>query len=344
MPPGPQASSAPTMRDVAREAEVSKALVSIVFRGAPGASEQTRHRVLAAARRIGYRPNRSASLLARTRTLQLGMVLDLRNGFHVEVTESALSAAGTLGYHLLLSPLSADRDEAAALTTALEYRCEAVLMLGPVLSDEELGALAADIPLVYVGRQNTAGAFDVVRMADDVGMEQVVNHLVALGHRAIAHIDGGPGDISAARRAGFERAVRRHRIKSRCSVLPGGSTEEHGLRAARALLARRTPPTAVAAYNDRCAVGVLEILHRVGREVPRDISVTGYDDSPIARLHAIDLTSVHQDARLLGLRAVQAAADRLERGPGTAGQLTLDPVLRVRGSSGPPPLAPQRTS
>ncbi|MDO5627600.1 MAG: LacI family DNA-binding transcriptional regulator [Mobilicoccus sp.] len=332
----PQPSAAPTMKDVAREAGVSKALVSIVFRGAPGASDATRARVIEAARRLGYRPNRSASLLARTRTHQLGMVLDLRNGFHVEVAEAALTAASDLGYHLLLSPLPADRDEVVALTTALEFRCEAVLIVGNARSEKELAHHAVDVPLVYVGRQDDSDVYDVVRMADDVGMELVVDHLVALGQRHIAHIDGGEGDIAAARRAGFERAVRRHRIKSRCLVAPGGQTEDAGRGAARSLLARSTPPTAVAAFNDRSAVGVLEVLHESGLRVPADMAVTGYDDSPIARLYAVDLTSVQQDPQELGLRAVRAAATRLDHGPGAPRCETLAPVLRIRGTSGPP--------
>lgn len=342
MPPGPQPQRGPTMRDVAREAGVSKALVSVVFRGAPGASEQTRRRVFEAAERLGYRANRSASLLALSRTRQLGIVLDLRNGFHIDVAEAAMAAAQEAGYHLALSPIGPERDEAKAVGTALEFRCEALLVVGATLGETELARLADGAPVVCVGRQMDDSRFDVVRMADETGMELVVDHLVGLGHRRIAHIDGGAGDIPAARRAGFERATRRHRIVGRCLTVPGGHTEADGRRAAQALLRRRHRPTAIAAFNDRCAIGALEALDRAGLAVPHDLSVTGYDDSPLARLEFIDLTSVRQDAQQLGCRAVEAAVQRLDEGRLERLDITLTPVLAARASSGPPGTPPER--
>ena len=171
MPPGPQPQRGPTMRDVAREAGVSKALVSVVFRGAPGASEQTRRRVFEAAERLGYRANRSASLLALSRTRQLGIVLDLRNGFHIDVADAAMAAAQEAGYHLALSPIGPERDEAKAVGTALEFRCEALLVVGATLGETELARLADGAPVVCVGRQMDDSRFDVVRMADETGME-----------------------------------------------------------------------------------------------------------------------------------------------------------------------------
>ncbi|GAB97237.1 LacI family transcriptional regulator [Kineosphaera limosa] len=340
MPPGPRPGSAPTMRDIAAEAGVSKALVSIVFRGAPGASEATRRKVFEAADRLGYRANRSASLLARTRTNQLGVVLDLHNGFHAEIVEAALTQAEAAGYHLVLGPRAAGRDERSAIEGLLEFRCEAMLLLGPTLDADELAHLAADTPVVCIGRQARGGDLDVIRSADDVGMELVVDHLVALGHRHLAHVDGGAGDIPAARRAGFERAVRRHRLVGRSVVVPGGSTEEDGRRAARSLLERTRRPTAIAAYNDRSALGVIDAVTRAGLRVPVDVSVTGFDDSPIAALATIDLTSVNQDATRLGAGAVRAALERLDEGRTTPRELTLTPALVARGTSAAAPAAP----
>lgn len=361
MPPGPRAGSAPTMKDVASAAGVSKALVSIVFRGAPGASDETRQRVFEAADRIGYRTNRTASLLARTRTRQLGVVPDLRNSFHADIVDAALQAADEAGYQLVFSPKTLRHEESNAIGTALEFRCEALLLLGSELSERELAELASELPVVLLGRDLVLPGVDVVRSDEQHGMEQVVDHLVGLGHRRIAHVDGGPGHIGMARRMGFEQGMRRHRILGRSIVLPGGDTEAHGRRAATALvqraglrpgvveppagldgaselarsagLERAGLPSAVAAFNDHCALGVIDVLTRAGLRVPQDVSVTGYDDSPLAGLHAIDLTTVRQDASALADWAVRAAVERLDNGRAERRELVLKPELVVRGTS-----------
>jgi DNA-binding LacI/PurR family transcriptional regulator len=323
----------PTMQDVAFEAGVSRALVSIIFRGAAGASEQTRERVFAAADRLGYQTNRTASLLASSRTRQLGMVVDLHNAFHADLVDAALAAADNAGYQIVLSPQTTTHEETRAITTALEFRCEALLLVGPELDAEALAQLTRGTPVVCIGRHMELAHVDVVRSAEDRGMEQVVNHLVELGHRRIAHIDGGLGEIAAARRAGFEQGLRRHRILSRAIMLRGGRSEADGRWAGQQLLRRPELPTAVAAFNDHCALGVIDTLSRSGLRIPQDISVTGYDDSPLAQLTTIDLTSVRQDAAKLAGRAVKAAVERLETRRTRRRESVLNPQLVVRGSS-----------
>ena len=126
----PRRSRGPTMRDVAEAAGVSKALVSIVFRGVPGASDETRARVFAAAERIGYRANRTASMLALRRTRHLGVAMHLRNAFHAELVEAIQAAADEAGYEIVLSIVTDRHDEARAVETLLEFRCEALILLG----------------------------------------------------------------------------------------------------------------------------------------------------------------------------------------------------------------------
>lgn len=336
MAPGPHARPGPTMRDVAREAGVSKALVSIVFRGATGASEETRARVFAAAERIGYRGNRAASLLALTRTRQLGLVLDLHNGFHAELADVALAAADEAGYRLVLSPRTGRHDEERALVTALEFRCEALLLIGPGLPPERLSELVGATPVVAVGRDLAEPHIDVVRSADDRGMELVVDHLAGLGHRRIAHLDGGPGEIAADRRRGFERGAARHGLTGDVTIVDGGQAEADGRRAAEDLVRAGELPTAVAAFNDTAALGAIDVLTRAGLDIPEDVSVTGYDDTPVARLATIDLTSVAQDATRLARLAVETAIERLDGTPEGRRRLVFDPELRTRGSSAPP--------
>jgi len=326
----------PTMRDVADAAGVSKALVSMIFRGAHGPSEATRARVLAVAEQIGYRTNRTASLLALRRSKHLGVTMVVRSTFHAELVEAVQAAADEIGYQIVLSTVSRTHDERRAVETLLEFRCEALLLLGPELPTAELTALAQQVPVVVIGRRMPPRRLDVVRVAEDQGMRQVVDHLVGLGHERIAYVDGGAGTIAADRRRGYQGAMRAHGLDGQTAMFRGGSTEEDGMAAGEQLLTAPRLPTAVAAFNDHCAVGVLDRLSRAGVGVPEAVSVAGYDDSPISRLAHIDLTTVSQEPQEQARLAVRAAVDRLDGLRAGPRDTVLSPRLVPRGSTGEP--------
>ncbi len=328
-------SRVPTMKDVAAAAGVSKALVSLVFREAPGASAATRSHVLAVADRIGYRPNRTASTLARRRSRHLGVTLQLRNAFHAELVEDAQETASALRYELMLSTITRGHDERRAIETLLEYRCEAILLVGPESTTEALTDLAGRVPVVVLGRNVDIPGVDVVRTAEADGMAAVVDHLVALGHRRIVHVDGGGSDIAADRRQGYERAMRRHGLAAHVRAIAGGPGEEDGQRAMTEVLGDGPLPSAVAAFNDHCAIGVLDILGRAGITVPQQVSVVGYDDNPVSRLVGISLTTVNQQASSQADWAVRAAIERLDDHRTQDRRTVLPPRLVVRGSTGP---------
>lgn len=323
----------PRLEDVAARVGVSTASVSLVLRGAPGPSAETRRKVLAAAAELGYRADRAASLLARRRRHQLGVMLDVRNPFHAELVEEVHTEADRAGYEVVLSTLTRDRDEQRAVETLLDFRCEALILLGPDSPASFLDKLAAQIPCVSVGRMVRDAAVDVVRSADDVGVAAALDHLISLGHARIAFVDGGPGAVAAARRRGYRRAMRRAGFTAQ--VIPGDHTEEGGVRAGQQIAAEPDRPTAVMCSNDRLAVGVMDAFLRAGVAVPRDVSVVGYDDSSLARLAHIDLTSVNQDAPAQARNAVQAAVSRLDEGRTLRTEIVLVPRLTVRGSTAP---------
>ena len=326
--------SRPRLDDVAARAGVSTASVSLVLRGKPGPSAGTREAVLGAAADLGYRPDRTASLLARRRTQLLGVTMDVSNAFHAELLDDLQAVADSRGYDVVISPVTRTRDERRAVETLLDFRCEALLMLGPSLPDQALAALAAEHAVVVVGRRAEVSGVDVVRAADDRGVALAVEHLVGLGHRDIAFADGPRGPIATLRRQGYRTAMRRLGLGDAVRILSGGDTED----AARATLESmgRPTPTAVIAFNDRLALGLLDQLRRAGVEVPRQLSVVGYDDSPLARLGAIDLTSVSQDPEVMAEAAVRCAVERLEGRPGPAVAVVLDPHLAERGTTAPP--------
>jgi DNA-binding LacI/PurR family transcriptional regulator len=187
-----------------------------------------------------------------------------------------------------------------------------------------------------IGRSVDDDAVDVVRPADDVGVGEALSHLIELGHEKIAFVDGGRGAVATARRRGYRAAMRRAGLASLIQIIPGDHTEEGGSRAGRALAAASGRPTAVAASNDRCAVGLLDAFVRAGLDVPAEISVAGYDDSTLARLAHIDLTTVNQDAPAQARHAVAAAVSRLDEGRTERREVVLRPRLVVRGSTAPP--------
>lgn len=324
----------PRLEDVAAEVGVSTASVSLVLRGVPGPSAETREKVLDAAARLGYRADRAASLLARRRTHLLGVPVLLRDAYRTELAEEVQLAADRRGYTVALSAITRVHDEHRVVETLLDLRCEAVLLLAPGMPDADIAALAARVPVVAVSRHAEPAGFDVVRVADEQGVSEAVAHLVELGHRALVHVDGGAEAMAADRRAGFRGAVARHGITGR--VLTGGNTEAAGAAAAHALLAEPALPTAVVAANDRCAIGLMDVFLRAGVRVPDDVSIVGYDDSELSRLAHVDLTTVNQEAGKQAEQAVDAALDRLDGGRTTPVERVLPPRLVIRGTTAPP--------
>ena len=218
----------PTLEDVAADVGLSPASVSLVLRSAPGPSADTRRRVLEAAARLGYRTDRAASLLARRRRHLLGVLLDVRSSYHGELVDDIQAAAQSQGYDLVLSTVTRTHDEQRAIETLVDFRCEAVLLLGPESPASRLSMLGRQLPVIVIGRRTTAAGVDVVRSADDDGVRQAVDHLVALGHQAIAYVDGGRSQMSTDRRRGYVQAMRRHELTDHVRVLPGDSTQSAG--------------------------------------------------------------------------------------------------------------------
>jgi LacI family transcriptional regulator len=323
------------MQDIADRIGVSKALVSLVIRNAPGPSAETRQRVLAAADELGYRVNRAAALMTAKRSHLIGVMANSRNSFHAEVVEDIVAAADAAGYEVVLGAVTPTHCEPKVIDTLLDFRCEGLLLIGPELPTAALSALGQRTPCVVIGRRVTTDSVDVVRSADAKGIATVVDHLTGLGHRRILHVTGGPGAISADRRNGYLRAMRRHSLGELAAIIGGDFTENAGLAAADRM---RTDglPTAVVCANDRIAIGMIDGLRRAGIEVPGEVSVAGYDDSALSRLGHIDLTSVSQQPRQQADRAVSAVVERLDGARTAAQSSVLTPRLVVRGTTAQP--------
>jgi DNA-binding LacI/PurR family transcriptional regulator len=266
----------------------------------------------------------------------LGVVFALGHDFHAEVVDGIYAAAGDHGYEVVLSGVSPRRSESDAVRAALAERCEAVVLVGSQLASRDIAELAGRLPTVSVLRQLRVSAVDVVRTDEAAGLEQLVDHLHGLGHERILYLDGGSAPGAAPRRRGYLSAMGRRGLET--ASLSGGLTEESGSSAAEQILARTAErrPTAVAAFNDRCALGLMHTLIRRGLRVPEEMSVAGFDDIAAAGYAHVALTTVRQDTDRLGQLAVDRLRHRLEEGatPSPAG--VVPPTLMVRETTAPP--------
>lgn len=323
----------PTLQDVAERAGVSRALVSIVMRGVAGAGPQTRERVHRAAEEIGYRPDVHARRLRQQRTKLAGVMFTATQEFHADLVDGVYSAADALGYDVVLSAVTPHRDEQRAIRTLVDDRCEGLVLIGPQMPTRDLVDLATRLPVVVVARK--VRGVDDVRSDDAAGAGLAVEHLVTLGHRRIVYLDGAGAPGAAERLRGYRSAMRDAQLTA--TVRPGGLTEREGAAAAAAMLDSGELPDAVFAFNDRCALGVMDVFLRSGVSVPDQISVIGFDDSPLAGLAHINLTTVRQDCAGLARAAMERLAARLDGGAaeGRTVDIVCEPSLVVRGSAGP---------
>jgi DNA-binding LacI/PurR family transcriptional regulator len=306
----------------------------LVIRDAPGPSAASREAVLLAAAEMGYRPDPAAQLLRKHRSRLIGVVFDAGDPFHADLLEALYPAAEQAGYEVVLGARVPTRSEARAIDGLIASRCEALVLIGGGTTAGQLRALKGRVPVTLIGRRGDRAGVDAVRTADRIGVQAAVDHLVELGHRGIRYVDGGRHPGAAERRHGYRTAIRRHRLVA--DVVPGDHTEESGMRAAQALLTDRVDVTAVLASNDRCAVGVLDTLRRAGVDVPGEVSVVGYDDSRLARLAHVNLTTVAQDPTTMASLAVHSVVGRLDGNtPLAPRDLLITPHLVVRGTTGP---------
>jgi len=327
-----------TIYDVADRAGVSKSLVSLVLRGSDKVSAARRDAVLAAIRDLGYRPSQAATVLASRRTRAIEVVIDdYRNLWFVDLLDGLRAALDEHGYRLSVT----DRAGTAGGDPGHPMPALASGIDGLVVARDPGDGLLSGWhgPTVVAGwREGSIDGADQVANDDEAGSRLAVEHLLGLGHRRIGHLSGS-GGAAWHRRTAFAETMRRARAAG--PIAEGGdTTEADGYRAAQEMLRRHPEVTAIYAANDSMALGALAALKEHDLSVPGDVSLVGYDDSPLAQSRFIDLTSVDDKSREVGQAAGRALLARIDDPDRPVEHLLISPALVVRGSSGP--VAPGR--
>lgn len=327
--------SRPTLDDIAAQAGVSRALVSMTLRGLAGAGDETRRTIFDVAELLGYVPNAAARTLANRSSKAIGVLLgELHNPFFADVVDGLTGPLEDSGFHVLMGTgLHQPRAERSMLETFRSYGMEGVVLIGPQLDEHSIERFAAQVPTVVIGRALRSEHADVIANDDRRGAAIAVQHLFGLGHRDIAHLDGGTGPGAVLRRRGYTDAMRRLGLQDLVRVAGGDFTASHAAAGIDELLAIR-PPTAIFAANDVVAVGALERLAGVGLCVPDDISVIGYDNTSLARQLRIGLSSIDQPREQMGRLAAALLRERFD-GRTLAAKHVLVPTLVHRSSTSP---------
>lgn len=330
------------IEDVAAQAGVSIKTVSRVLNHEPNVAEATRKRVEAAVEKLDYRPHPSARTLAGRRSYLVAMLYDNpSSNYLMEVELGVLDACQARHYNLMLAPLEYDaRDIVAKVETLVEQsRLDGVVLTPPITDDAALLRRLdeLDLPWASISAMEANRRIGVI-VDEQSAVCEMIEHLVSLGHRRIAHIKGHPAHgASGWRLAGYREGLKRAGIRfDPALVVDGEFYYESGFQATNRLLELKRPPTAIFAANDDMAAGAICAICERGLSVPGDVSVCGFDDTPIARHIYPALTTVRQSTREMGRLAGEELLKAIRSRD--AGEMVDVPyTLQIRRSTGPAP-------
>jgi DNA-binding LacI/PurR family transcriptional regulator len=328
-----------SMADVARVAEVSSQTVSRVSNGFPGVNEETRRRVLAAMKELGYRPNSAARALKRGDFRTIGVItFTLSTTGNMRTLEAIATSAAQEGYAVTLLPVAVPtQDEVRGAFSRLgELAVDAVIVIMEVhLLDSARLSLPPHVKVV-VADSDAGDRYAVVDTDQAGGTRDAVRHLLDLGHDTVWHLAGPSESYAAQRRTDAWRTALENAGRAAPPLVRGDWSAESGYRAGLRL-AERPDCTAVFAANDQMALGLLRALDERGRRVPEDVSVIGFDDIPDSGSFLPPLTTVHQDFAEVGRRCVESALRQVRQSEAEHGTTLVPTRLVVRESTGPAP-------
>ena len=333
-----------TINDVARLAGVSKKTVSRVINESPLVRQDTREKVLALMQQLGYTPDPQARGLAFRRSFLIGLVFDNPTAqYIVNLQYGALDALRDSGFELVVHPCDSKSEGyiAGIQRFAQQQKLYGVILIPRVSEDQALADALREIGCRYVRIASVAmdAPENMVLTHDRQAGAEAANYLESLGHKRIALVTGPKRYRSSIERGGgFTDALAKRGVELPAEmVYEGGYTFESGVAGAEALLTRSPRPTAIFACNDEMAAGIYKAALRMGLSIPGDLSVVGYDDSPLASQLWPSLTTIRLPVRDLGRQAAaMLLADNWPRAAQAEAGVSVSPHLVVRDSCQPP--------
>ena len=332
----------PTIADIARRAGVSKGAVSYALNGRPGVSEATRARILAIAKELGWRPSLAARALTGARAHAIGLVLCRparvlgMEPFLMELISGIEAELSARSYALLLRVVSDHREELAVHRRWWgEGRVDGAFLVDLHVDDPRVPEIEMlGMPAVVIGHPSAAGSLVPVWSDDGAAVEETVAYLAALGHRRIARVAGLPRLVhTVIRDRAFEETCRRLGVTER-SIIHTDHTGTEGARATRRLLSSPDRPTAIVYDNEIMAVAGLSVAQELRIDVPSELSIVAWDDSPLSQVVRPPLTGLTRDIPAYGAHAARRLLELIDTGTAEPYEDEA-PRLTPRGSTAP---------
>ena len=330
----------PTIYDVAKEAGVSKSLVSLVLRGSNNVSDRSAAAVNAAIKKLGYQPNRAASdLAAKRRNLVAVLIDDYSNPWFIDMLQALSEILSPQGYRLSVIDSLTSSTNADPITHALTMRPDGIIIAQDIsentLPDNMPPFVVAGTRFTPIAAETQPNAF-AVSNDDFLGARLATEHLIGLGHQHIGHINV-PSGAGQKRLASYIASMEELGLIPLTSDTAGPATEKYGYEQTMELLKRHPEITAIFASNDITAIGVLGAARELGIRVPEELSVVGYDNTPLAQSRLIDLTTVDDNSIGVGHNAAYLLLNKLDPNNRHAiVERTLVPRLVERTTCAPP--------
>jgi LacI family transcriptional regulator len=330
------------MREVADRAGVAMSSVSRVLSDHPDVSKEMRQRVMAAVEELGYQPDMLAQSLRRQETKTIGFAIgDISNQLFAEIVAAAETRFREAGYSLLLTNSERNPElDAANIRLLAQRRVDGIIL--SVSNERDPAVLRAlgrlDIPVVVLDRNVDVGRSLHVYTDHQPGMRNAVNHLLDLGHRRIAMINGQPMRPVNERRAALEACWAARGLDRTYQLLEGTLSVDYGSRATSQLLSQAEPPTAIIAGGNQLMLGALRVLHARRIKLGEEISFVGCDDIPVSEFYEPPIAVVRRDNSAIGRTAADLMLEALQD-PDFRADMVLPTEFVARPSCGPAPEA-----
>lgn len=332
-----------TIADVAKRANVSIKTVSRVLNKSPNVRQKTREHVEQAMKAIGYRPNTPARMLASNKTFLIGLVCNTNSNYIASILSGILETCRPQHYDVLILPCT--YDDPGLLDELREFiygkRVDGLILLPPVADVAGVQELLDEngVANIAISRRPTSEQDTSICTNDREICHQMVQHLLQLGHQKIAFIRNHPDHKAMSHRyAGYLDAMAEAGLKVEPSLLAQGDNSfESGIDCGLKLLNQKNRPTAIFCANDHMATGVMKVAHEKGLSIPKDISIAGFDDGPLASRVWPELTTIRQPLRAMAKRATQDLIKLVRNETLEERLVVLDAEIMIRQSTGPVP-------